>query len=160
MFNEKKAWVMNIKNIQGKRDWQTHEMECTTPENAFYGEIRLLLVFDKQGTCWFTDIQVHEMPRGDQFANRIMSIPYYPADVPENQIFDPSIWKHSTRFSDFLIPAANTRAHNQTEAEAFYTDNAIYLIDSQIMKISIMHCRKDVKFSCCLRKRSTNTRFC
>lgn len=127
LFNEKKAWVMNIKNIQGKRDWQTHEMECTAPENAFYGEIRLLLVFDKQGTCWFTDIQVHEMPRGDQFANRIMSIPYYPADVPENQIFDPSIWKHSTRFSDFLIPAANTRAHNQTEAEAFYTDNAIYL---------------------------------
>ena len=127
-YKGKKVWNMTIRNVQGSRDWERITMqECIAPESAAWADVSLSLAFDNAGTCWFADIAIRKVPQAENFPNRIAAIPLYEETITDSGLFHAGIWENSTVLGDFLVPATNTRAQNQTKAEIFYTLEAIYL---------------------------------
>ncbi|OQA86372.1 MAG: hypothetical protein BWY31_01403 [Lentisphaerae bacterium ADurb.Bin242] len=134
-YKGQKVWDMKIKNLQGSRDWQNVEMTCEAPAAAAGAEIRLGIVFDtKNAACWFADMEMSEVEKGDPFRNRIAALPYVPGRISMETVFSPDMWEKSTVLGDFLVPNANTRAVDPTSARVFYNDEAVYVNFQCFMK--------------------------
>ncbi len=122
------AWAQKLRKTQGTRDWAEFELTgCIAPAEAVFANIRMYMMEDGNGKCAFSDIRMYETPRGDDFANRIISIPFIDGDISLNDIFNADYRQNSAVMDDFLIPAINTRAAHQTRAEVFYNREALYL---------------------------------
>ena len=126
-YKGKKVWNMKIKNLQGSRDWQLVEMpECVAPAGAYRAQIRMGIVFDKDGSCYFADINMSEVKKGNAFENRMASIPFVAEKISFTDIFNRKYWNNAAVLNDFIVPATNSRAKFLTSAEVFYTKEAIY----------------------------------
>ena len=126
-YKGKKVWNMTIKNLQGSRDWQQVIMpECVAPAGAYRAQIRMGIVFDKNGSCNFADVRMTEVKQGTNFANRMTSFPFVAEKIPFDDIFNQKYWNNSAVLDDFTVPSTNSRAKFRTSTQAFYTKDALY----------------------------------
>ncbi len=126
-YKGKKVWNMKIKNLQGSRDWQQVIVpDCVAPADAHRAQIRMGIVFDKNGSCYFADMRMTEVKQGAAFANRMTSIPFVAGAVSFDDIFNRKYWDNAAVINDFILPSTGARAKFRTSAEVFYTKDALY----------------------------------